>query len=112
MLAQVACPPADWIRLAAALESAGSPQLANYVRAGLVFVPRPTPDAPVALAFEPTHAVDLHRIAAVINVRLDAAPVAEPTVEPEWVTTKAERAAAVAAADALVRAHRRHHSAS
>src|ERR671916_702419 len=107
MLLQLACPPADWIRLAAVLESSGAPLLANYIRAGLVFAPRTTPVAPVALEFAPTQATDLHRIAATINLRLDVVPVAAPPVEPEWATTDAERAVAVAAADALVRAHRR-----
>ena len=107
MLLRISCPPADWTRLAAALEAADSPILAGIVRAMLAAAPRSDVAAPVALAFTPQQAGAAQQAAATIGLDLPATPVAADPDPAGWAAASAERAEAVAAAGAIVRAHRR-----
>ena len=107
MLLRLACPPDDWIRLAAALDAAGSPILANVVRYLLVSASPAAATDRVPLAFTPAQAGALQRVAASINLSLPATPIFDQPDPVGWVTSAAERAAAVATADAIVRGHKR-----
>ena len=111
MLLRLACPPADWVRLAAALETADSPILANVVRTVLAAAPPAAPTEPVALAFTPAQAGELQRAAAGLGLSLPATPIAEGLDAAGWAAPAAERAAAVAAAEEIVRAHGRRRAA-
>ena len=46
-----------------------------------------------------------------LGLSLPATPVAAESDKAEWATSAAERAAAVAAADAIIGAHQRRHAA-
>ena len=107
MLLRLACPAADWLRLAAALEAAGSPILAAVVRAVLAAAPRPTATAPVALAFTPAQVGELQRVGLGLGLNLLATPVVMGPDPAGWVTSLAERAEAVAAAEVILRTRRR-----
>ena len=107
MLLRLSCPPADWTRLAAALEAADSPILAGIVRAMLAAAPRSDVAAPVALAFTPQQAGAVQQAATSLGLDLPATPVAEVPDPAGWVAAPAERAEAVAAAEALLRIRRR-----
>ncbi len=111
MLLRLACPPTDWSRLATALEALDSPALAGTVRAMLVEAPRSDQAAPVALAFTPQQAGALQRVAAALGLDLPATPIAADADAAGWTTAPAERAAAVAAAEAILRAHQRQRAA-
>ena len=107
MLLRLAASPADWDRLAAAVETIGSPTLANFVRAGLAFAPRAVSSEPVALDFTPAQAGALQQVGAALGLTLLARPVMEAPAAAGWVALEVERAEAVAAAEAIVRAHQR-----
>ena len=111
MLLRLTCSPADWARVAAALEVAGSPILANVVRAGLAFGPRSAAGEAMALDFTPEQAGALQLAAAGLGLSLPAKPIAEELGGLGWVASAAERAEAVATAEAIVRAHQRHRAA-
>ena len=100
----------NWTRLATLLDATASPVLATVVRALLAGAPTAaTGSEPVSLAFTPQQTGELQRTAASLGLSLPATPVlaeAEPDAAA-WVTPAAERAAAVAVADALIRAHQR-----
>src|SRR5688572_3974531 len=107
MLLRLTLPAVEWVRLAAAIEAAGSLVLAGVVRAVLAAsLPTPTIEA-VPLLFTPAQTGELQRIAAALDLSLLATPVAEAPDAGGWVTSAAERAEAIAAADAIVRAHQR-----
>ncbi len=107
MLLRLACPASDWTHLAAALDAADSPILANIVRSLLASAPSVAAADYVPLAFTPAQTGTLQRVAATIGLSLPATPIFEETEADGWVAPAAERAAAVAAADAIVRAHKR-----
>ena len=107
MLLRLAAAPADWTRLAAALDAAASPVLAAALRALLAAAPTPTATDKVGLAFTPQQVGELQRVAAGIGLSLPASPAVHQPDAGGWVAPAAERAAAVAAADALVRGHQR-----
>lgn len=111
MLLRLAAQPTDWVRLAAALEAVDSFVLANVVRTLLAAAASPTATEAVALAFTPEQAGALQRIGAAIGLSLPATPVAAEPDRAKWVTSAAERAAAVAVADAIIGAHQRRHAA-
>ena len=109
MLLRLACPSSNWVSLAAALDAADSPILAGVVHALLAAAPRSSATEAVALAFTPEQAGELQRVAATLDLSLPARPVfGEP--DPAGRAAPAERAAAVAAAEAIVRAHQRQRS--
>jgi hypothetical protein len=107
MLLRLATPAADWARIAALLAASGSPDLAATVRAALAAAPRPGASEPVALNFTPAQTAHLQRAAARLGVHLPARPATEEPSADGWLAPEAERAAAVAAAEAIVRAHQR-----
>ena len=111
MLLRLACPPSDWTRLAAALDAADSPILARVVRTMLAAASRPRAAEDAALIFTVEQAGELQRVAASLGLSLPATPVVDRPDPPGWATAPAERAAAVAAAEAIVRAHQRQRSA-
>ena len=111
MLLRLTCSLADWARLAATLETTGSPILANVVRAGLAFGRRSVTGEAMALDFTPQQAGAVQLAAADLGLSLPATPIAEQSGALGWVTSAAERAEAVAAAEAIVRAHQRHRAA-
>ena len=111
MLLRLACPPTDWVRLASALDALVSLTLAGVVRTLLAAAPRSAGTEPVALAFTPQQAGALQRVATALGLDLPAAPIAEGPDSAGWVTAPAERAAAVAAAETILRAHRRQRAA-
>ena len=107
MLLRLSCPPTDWTRLGFALEAEGSPTLAGIVRAMLATAPRSDEATPIALAFTPQQAGAVQRVAAGLGLELPATPVAADPDPAGWAAGPAERAEAVAAAEAIVRAHQR-----
>ena len=107
MLLRLAATATEWTRLAAALDAASSPVLATVVRAMLAAAPTSTATDRVGLAFTPQQVGELQRVAADIGLSLPASPAVHPPDAGGWVAPAAERAAAVAAADALVRGHHR-----
>ena len=107
MLLRLTLPAADWVRLAAALEAADSLILAGVVRAVLASSLPTTTIQAVSLLFTPAQTGELQRTATTLGLSLLATPVAEAPDAGGWVTSAAERAEAVAAADAIVRAHQR-----
>ncbi|MDP9358625.1 MAG: hypothetical protein M3Q71_21240 [Chloroflexota bacterium] len=107
MLLRLACPAADWTRLAAALDEADSPILANVVRSLLASAPGTAATDHVPLAFTPAQAGALQRVGASIGLSLPATPIFDEAEAAGWVAPAAQRAAAVATADAIVRAHKR-----
>lgn len=106
MLLRISFPVTDWIRLASGLEAAGSPVLAGTVRT-MVSVATPTTSDVVALQFTPEQAGGLQKTAASLGLRVLVTPVAAELAADGWTATLAERAEAVAAADALLRSHHR-----
>jgi hypothetical protein len=107
MLLRLAAPSADWVRLASALDAADSPILAGVVRAMLASSPPAAGIDAVPLLFTPAQAGELQRVAAGLGLSLPATPVIDAPDAAGWVTSAAERAEAVAAADAIIRAHQR-----
>lgn len=107
MLLRLACPADDWVRLTAALDAADSPILANIVRSMLASAPPAAATDRVPLAFTPAQAGALQRVGAGIGLSLPATPIFDEAETGGWVAPAAERAAAVATADAIVRAHKR-----
>jgi len=110
MLLRLAAPHTDWTRLTSALEAVDSPVLANVVRTLLAAAPPPTATDPVALSFTPQQAGSLQRIGAALGLSLPATPIAADAHGTEWVTSPAERAAAIAAAETIIGAHQRRHA--
>ncbi len=106
MLLRISLPATDWIRLASGLEAAGSPVLAGIVRTMVGAVAPATSDV-LALQFTPEQAGGLQKTAAALGLRVPVTPVAPEPESDGWTATLAERAEAVAAADALLRSHQR-----
>jgi hypothetical protein len=107
MLLRVTLTPVDWTRLANTLETTGSQVLAQAIR-HLLDAARPvTSTEPIALAFPPQQTAELQRFGATLDLSLLATPVPDEGPSGAWVTSAAERAIAVAAAEAIVRTHQR-----
>ena len=93
------CNRAGWLAVAGSLERQGNERLAGFIRAGLAFAPRPDatdPDADVSLVLTVEQAAIVRVAAAAIAVDL--------AVEETSVDEAQKRA--VAAACAIIRAHR------
>lgn len=94
---------ADWLAVASAAEQRGDESLGAFVRAGLAFAPRPSDPAPdravtLTLTLTGEQADAVRALADALALRpADEAPSIDE-----------ETRAAVAAADAIVRAHRCH----
>jgi hypothetical protein len=111
MLLRLTAPVADWARMATALDAVGSPVLAGTVRAQLNDGPRSDSTESVPLTVTPAETAALQRVAAALGMHLPAAIAAAEPDAADWVAPEAERQAAAAAADAIVRAHQRRHAA-
>ena len=109
MLLRLTCTPADWRRVASALDATNVGTLASIVRTLLASAASEQTGGAVALAFTPAQTGHIQRVAAGLGLSLPAtlATLESETATSEWIAPPAERAEAVAAAMAIIRVHQR-----
>ena len=112
MLLRLTCSRSDWTGFAALLKAVDSPILAGVVRELVAAAPERGAAEAVALNFTPEQAGKLQQVAAALGLSLPARPVFAEPDPAGWTAATAERAEAVAAAAAIVRAHQRQRAVS